>query len=389
MYADAVGGVFNHALELARALTSRGVRIALATDGARLTADQRQAVDEVPGIIHHEAAWRLEWMEDPWLDIARAGEWLLALERRERPDVVHLNAFAHGALPFRAPRIVVGHSCVLSWFEAVKRTDAPRQWDRYRLAAREGLRAADAVAAPSEDMARALVRHHGPIPRPAVIPNGRDPERFPPGPKEPLVLGAGRIWDEAKNMAALLRIAPSLEWPVVIAGDATAPAHVPVPVPAPVPGNDPDPDPDPGFESLPFQAQVSALPPPGPASLLGRLPEPQLARWLARAAIFVHPSRYEPFGLAVLEAALAGCALVLGDIDSLRENWDGAAVFAPPGDDGALAADIRALSADPARRDLLAAEARRRALRLGPERMAEGYLALYRAAGAARGGARR
>ncbi len=32
------------------------------------------------------------------------------------------------------------------------------------------------------------------------------------------------------------------------------------------------------------------------------------------------PARYEPFGLSVLEAALSGCALVLGDIPSLRES---------------------------------------------------------------------
>ena len=36
---------------------------------------------------------------------------------------------------------------------------------------------------------------------------------------------------------------------------------------------------------------------------------------------------YEPFGLAVLEAAQAGCALVLSDIPTFRELWDGAALF--------------------------------------------------------------
>ena len=35
------------------------------------------------------------------------------LERRLRPDVVHLNGYTHGALPWRAPVLVVGHSCVL------------------------------------------------------------------------------------------------------------------------------------------------------------------------------------------------------------------------------------------------------------------------------------
>uniref|UniRef100_UPI001F5990B0 glycosyltransferase n=1 Tax=Anaeromyxobacter oryzisoli TaxID=2925408 RepID=UPI001F5990B0 len=268
LHADAVGGVFTYAVELARALAARGVEVVLATEGARLADDQRAALRAVPGLVHAEGEFRLEWMRDPWDDVARAGAWLLALERRTRPDVVHLNAFSHGALPFRAPRLVVGHSCVLSWFEAVKGTAAPPEWDRYRRAVRAGLRAADAVAAPSRAMAAALVRHHGPIPAPLVIPNGRDPGRFPPGEKEPLVLGAGRLWDEAKNAAALAAVASELPWPVAIAGADRLEA-------APAAARDRAP---------------SALP-PARATLLGRLAEPALAGWLGRAAIFAHPAR--------------------------------------------------------------------------------------------------
>jgi glycosyltransferase involved in cell wall biosynthesis len=126
------------------------------------------------------------------------------------------------------------------------------------------------------------------------------------------------------------------------------------------------------------------------ATFLGHLPEADLARWLASSAIFAHPARYEPFGLAVLEAALSGCALVLGDVPSLRETWDGAAEFAPPSDDAAIADRIRALAGDPARRRALAQAARDRALRHGPARMAEAHLAAYRAllARPARAGAR-
>lgn len=364
LHADAVGGVFTYALELAGALLRRGVRVVLATEGASLGPDQRAALAGLPGLVHREAVYRLEWMEDPWADVARAGQWLLALERRERPDVVHLSSFAHGALPFRAPRLVVGHSCVLSWFEAVRSAPAPACWDRYRSAAGSGLRAADGLAAPTEAMARALVRHHGPIPRPTVIPNGRDPARFPPADKLPLVLGAGRLWDEGKNAASLVRIAPRLPWPVAVAGAV------------------PDPPPE-GARLHPGAAGPEPLRGGGPAHLLGWLPEPALARWLGRAAVFAHPARYEPFGLAVLEAALAGCALVLGDIESLRELWDGAALFVPPEDDGAVAGALRCLATDARGRQVYAAAARARALRLGPARMADGYLALYRTLGVA------
>jgi glycogen(starch) synthase len=348
LVADAVGGVFTYAVELSRALAARGVAVVLATEGARLAADQRRALESIPGLVHEESAFRLEWMDEPWEDVRLAGGWLLALEARERPDVVHLDSYAHGALPFRAPKLVVGHSCVLSWYEAVRGTAAPASWTRYRLAAGAGLRAADAIAAPSAWMAAELVRHQGPIAPPVVIPNGRDPARFRPGAKEELVLAAGRLWDEAKNAAAVVRVAPSLPWQVWVAGEWSAPDAAGVP------------------------------PAAAAASLLGRLPEEALASWYARAAIFAHPARYEPFGLAVLEAALSGCALVLGDIPSLRETWDGAAEFVSPRSDDELAEAIRALAAQPARRRTLGEAARQRALAFTPARMAEGYLALYR-----------
>lgn len=363
LHADAVGGVLSHAVELAAALAARGARVVLATEGGPVPLEVRARLAAIPGLVHAAATFRLEWMEEPWDDVARAGEWLLALERREAPDVVHLNGFSHGALPFRAPKLVVGHSCVLSWFEAVRGAPAPAAWDRYRRAVRAGLLGADAVAAPSAAMAAALVRHHGPLPAPAVVPNGRDAARFPPGEKAPLVLGAGRLWDEAKGAAALAAAAPELPWPVAIAGEARAPGA----------GDGPP---------------AAAPPVRGAPLLLGPLPERELARWLGRAAIFAHPARYEPFGLAVLEAALAGCALVLGDLESLRENWAGAATLVPPGDAAALAAALRALAGDGDRRRALAARARARALELTPARMADGYLALYGTLASAGEGAR-
>lgn len=366
--ADAVGGVFTYAFELAAALLRAGAEVVLATEGAPLAPDQRAAVAGIPGLVHHGTAHRLEWMPEPWDDVAAAGRWLLALEGRERPDVVHLDAYAHGALPFEAPKVVVGHSCVLSWFEAVRGVPAPeREWRRYREAVTAGLRGADAVVAPTAAMLRALRRHYGPLPPARVIPNGRDPERFRPGPKERVILAAGRVWDEAKDAAAVARVAPRVPWPVLIAGEREEPgrgAGARGGAASSASGED---GPPPG-----------ARPVPGAPAFLGRLPAPALAAWLARAAIFAHPARYEPFGLAVLEAALSGCALVLGDVASLRENWDGAAVFTPPGDDDALAARLAALARNEGLRAVLSARARARALALGPDRMAAAYLDLYR-----------
>jgi glycosyltransferase involved in cell wall biosynthesis len=107
---------------------------------------------------------------------------------------------------------------------------------------------------------------------------------------------------------------------------------------------------------------------------------------MARAAVYALPARYEPFGLSALEAGLAGCALVLGDVPSLREVWGDAALFVAPGSAAQLACVLRTLDADPEYRRAYATRARARALTYTPERMAQGYLDAY-AAAAARTGA--
>jgi glycosyltransferase involved in cell wall biosynthesis len=99
---------------------------------------------------------------------------------------------------------------------------------------------------------------------------------------------------------------------------------------------------------------------------------------LATAAIFAEPARYEPFGLAALEAARAGCALVLGDIASLREVWGSAAVYVSPDDDDELERALRVLIHHPRLRADYAERARRRARLYSRERMGDGYLQAYR-----------
>jgi glycogen(starch) synthase len=317
MTADTVGGVFTYAQDLAGALDED---VVLATFGPRRGSDAHRDL-------------KLEWMDDPWDDLAEAERWLLEVEERERPDVVHLNGYAHGAAPFDAPTLVAGHSCVLSWWRAVKGGDPPPEWDRYRDVVRRGLRAADAVVAPTAFMLSELAALYGPLPRIArVVHNGSAAPRAR-RPKERFVLAAGRFWDEAKNLHALDAAARGLGVPVLLAGDAggSTPRH---------------------------------------AYALGPLTPGQLTAVRARAAVFAAPARYEPFGLAILEAARAGCSLVLGDIPSLRELWDGAARFVDPADPDALRAALaEALDAP--------LPAVRHAQRYSLQVMAERYRALY------------
>ncbi|HYC46000.1 MAG TPA: glycosyltransferase family 4 protein [Burkholderiales bacterium] len=358
MTTDTVGGVWHHALELARALIVRGSDVALATMGGPLNATQRAQVAGIEGLPVYDSSFRLEWMDEPWDDITRAGEWLLRLEEYLCPQVVHLNQFAFGSLPFAAPRLVVAHSCVCSWWRAVHGRAAPREWRRYRDAVEQGLDGADIVAAPTRAMLETLRENYGYAGPGLAIPNGRSAADYAAAAKEPVILAAGRLWDAAKNLAALEAVAPRLRWPVVVAGSQVHP--------------------DGGVR----QAR-------GVLSL-GELAPHALARHYARASIYALPARYEPFGLTALEAALAGCALVLGDIPTLREVWCEAALYVPPDDHPALKEALSRLIADASLRTTLARAARRRALEYTPERMARGYERVYAAlagdAGYARAG---
>jgi glycogen synthase len=342
---DTAGGVWTYTMELARALLAEGVDPVVATLGPAPSPDQRTEAAAL-GLSLHSRTCRLPWMEEPWADLEAAGGWLVELAAGERAEVVHLSEAVLAPLHWPAPTLVVGHSCVLSWWEAVLGEAAPADWDRYRDAMRRGFAAADAVVAPSRSMRQALRRHYG-VREAQVIPNGRSAEEFPPGTKQPFVLTATRLWDPAKNVATLDATAAGLAWPVHAAGDPTPPGG--------------------GEEACCRNLR-----------LLGRLGSAELAAWLGRAAVFALPARYEPFGLSALEAALAGCALVLGDVDSLRERWDGAAIFVAPDDAEMLRSAISALIDDPPLRQLLAMRARRRALLLSPRRMALSYLDTYR-----------
>lgn len=361
MTADAVGGVWTYSLDLARALGARGHRVVLATMGPRPSEAQRAQARAIDGLTLAESDFKLEWMDDPWRDVTAAGDWLLALEREHEPDVVHLNGYAHGVLRWRAPHLVVAHSCVYGWWNAVHGTDPPAEpWARYRAHVAEGLRGARLVVAPTRAMLETLSRHYGAFPAPGiVVPNGRDGGGLrPASQKEPLVVGLGRLWDESKGVGTLDAAAARLPWPVLVAGETRHPE-----------GGD--------------------IPPFRHARPLGRLPDADLASLLGRASVFALPARYEPFGLAAVEAALSGCALVLSDLATLREVWGEAALYAPPGDAAALHGALRALIEDEPRRRRLAAAARARALALTPRRMADGYARAYErlilSAGRARG----
>ncbi|HLI85134.1 MAG TPA: glycosyltransferase family 4 protein [Bryobacteraceae bacterium] len=342
---DAVGGVWTFTLELARGLKEKGVQVGLASMGGAPGPGRKNAVEGL-GVELYPSAFKLEWMPEPWEDVRQASAWLLDLAARFQPDVVHLNQYSFGHLPFSAPVLITGHSCVLSWWRAVHGCDAPAEWSRYRYHVARGLHAAALVAAPSHTMLAALETHYGPFPRTQVIPNGRDLPAAQRVTKQPFVFAAGRFWDIAKNLQDLERIASQLPWPVYVAGDLDHPD---------------------GTRRASSTCRV-----------LGKLSPRQVAWWMERASIYALPARYEPFGLSLVEAALNGCALVLGDIPSLREIWGDAAVFVPPGDTEALREAVTGLIRVPEDRIEMARRARMHAHNFNASRMTDAYLAAYR-----------
>jgi glycosyltransferase involved in cell wall biosynthesis len=373
MTTDTIGGVWTYSLELARVLCEQDVEIAVATMGAPLSAEQWREAECIPNLGIFESTYKLEWMHEPWDDLREAGEWLLELERSLRPDIIHLNNYAHGALPFGAPKLIVAHSDVLSWWRAVKGEEAPESWDAYRDVVLTGLRSADLVVAPSTCALTDVIHHYGPLRKTEVVPNGREIS-FHHVSKEPFIFSSGRLWDEAKNISTLTDIANELTWPVRVAGDTDEPGAGTGRRTARAAETAADSD---VSQSENDWHARSGGPYLENVRLLGRLNALQMAQQFERASIYCLPACYEPFGLSALEAALAGCALVLGDIPSQREIWRDAAVFVAPTDAEALGTALQQLIADAPRRRELAERAHQRAMEFTTLRMASSYLALY------------
>ncbi|WP_239017735.1 glycosyltransferase family 4 protein [Sphingomonas aracearum] len=354
MTADAVGGVWQYATDLARALAGEGVSVLLALLGPPLSADQRRTAEELRGVTLIETGLPLDWLCDGPAPVLAAGARIAELARAEGVDLLHLNSPAlAAAAPSGLPTVAVAHGCVSTWWQAARPGQplAP-EFTWHAALMREGLHAADVVAAPTMAYARTVRRQYGLRRTPAAVHNGRLPlvatEVMPTE-----VFTAGRLWDAVKRTALLDGVAALLPVPFDAAGTLTAP-H--------------------GETVAPLHLRAS-----------GAVSETVLAAHLAARPVFVSAAGFEPFGLAVLEAAAAGCPLVLSDIAGFRELWDGAAVFVAGDDPRRWADAIEAVRTDPAERHRLSAAAVERAVRYTPAAMADATLRLYAEALDARG----
>ena len=346
--ADAVGGVWQYSLDLARGFAARGMAPLLAVLGPPPSPSQRAAAGAITGLRLLVTGLPLDWTADCASDVRGAADALAALASREGVQSAHLHAPALAAAAWPVPVVAVAHSCVATWWRAVRGGPLPPDFRWRRDFSAEGLRAADAVIAATRSFADALLAEYGGALSIHVVHNGRADPDVAAQPRERAVLTAGRLWDAGKNVAVLDAAAGRLDAPVHAAGP------------------------------LAFAGERIAF---RHLHHLGVLNEDALRRRMAATAVFASPARYEPFGLAVLEAAQCGAGLVLSDIPSFRELWDGAARFVPADDADALAAALREALDRPAD---CAAWARARAARYRLEAMVQGTLAVHRAVGTKR-----
>jgi glycosyltransferase involved in cell wall biosynthesis len=206
---------------------------------------------------------------------------------------------------------------------------------------------------------------------PAVLPNPIDLAALPPpGPRDNVVLFAGRIVrDKGPDtfVAACAAALPHLpHWHADMIGADRFRAD----------------SPDTAFSRLTCAAAQRAG-----VRALGFRDRDVVLQAMARAAIVVVPSRWqEPFGLVALEALASGAALICADRGGLREVAGDAAVYVDPDDPAALAAAIRALADDPARRAVLAQAGRDRARQFDAPVIAARVAALRRDVLSAAGG---
>ncbi len=337
---DALGGVWTYSRDLATGLAQRGATVTLALLGP--VADDLELPSSVTVL---RTGLPLDWTAADPAALTEAGNLLAEIARGMAPDVIHLHApalLANG--DWQRPVVVMAHSCVGTWWRAVRGGALPADLAWRHAATGAGMLRADTVLAPSHAFAAELRAVHGDKLSIRMVHNGSDPlPEAVPAERKRAVLTAGRLWDEGKGMAALDSAAALIDAPVFAAGA--------------------------GFG--PNGASVTL----GHITMLGVLDGAALRARMAATRVFASASRYEPFGLAVLEAAQAGMTLVLADIASFRELWNGCAIFADPRDPaGFAAAMLTALG----KSDELGERARQRAQRYSASAMVDATLAAHR-----------
>jgi glycosyltransferase involved in cell wall biosynthesis len=257
-------------------------------------------------------------------------------------------AFARALVYAKAHRVPI-----LSWVESTAR-DQRSGRAPLELAKRAFVRGYDGFFVPGR-ASFDYVRSFGVAgDRIAIAPNAVDASIFE-GPHEPSdgivrFLYVGRL-DREKGLDVLLRAFAQVPGELVLVGSGPAEAEL--------------------------RASAGER-----VRFTGALPRAEVAAWYRRADAFVLPSRSEPWGMVLNEAAAAGLPLVATEgVGAARELVeDGVNGFrVPVGDERALTEALRWLAEDAAFRAAAGTRSRDLVARLTPEAWAEGVAGLARA----------
>ena len=302
-----IGGSERHLLTLLPALRERGVDVSF------LGLDDPS---RAPDPFYEALAVPYERLKAP-RDLDPALAWRVRRAAR-RADLVHthlVHADVYGA--FGARRLV-----------STKHNDDPFRTGAFRFVERALARRATRIIAITESLARFQVERVGlPAAKVEVIHYGLDdlPQAWGENPPDPLS-------PDARLVLCICRLEPQKGVDVAIRALREIPgAQLVVLGEGPQRGE---------LEQLARELDV-------PVYLPGRVPD--VAAWLRRADLLVHPVRWEGFGLALLEAMLASLPVVATKVSSIPEIVvDGeTGLLIPPDDPGALAAAVNRLLADP------------------------------------------
>jgi glycosyltransferase involved in cell wall biosynthesis len=329
-----IGGSERHLLTLLPALAERGYEVVfVGLDDPAWDASDFYSALTVPAV-------RL-----------RAGVAVPArLPRTLRADVVHTHLvhadlFGGLAATLRGARLV-----------STKHNDDPFRLGAFRYVERGLARLADRIVTITDSLRRFTVEQVGVPPgKVETIHYGLDDLPEPWGENPPdsvpadarILLSTSRLVEQ-KGIDVAVRSLPSLPDDTVLVVLGEGPARPPL-------------------ERLARELGVERR-----VFLPGRVPD--VAAWLTRASAYVHPARWEGFGLGVLEAMLAGLPVVASRVSSLPELVGEAGLLVAPDDPRALASALGQALERPA----LGAAARERArTEFSVARMADRTAALY------------
>lgn len=283
------------------------------------------------------------------------------LAERFAPDLVHAHfASSYGLAGARVGR----HPLVVSvWGSDVFRF--PRTSWLHRRWLTRVLATADGILATSRASAEALRAYTKKDV--TVLPFGVDVDRFAPRslgrePKDVLTVGAVKHLERDYGIDVLIRAFARLHRDregtlrLVVAGE--------------------------GSERKRCRALVTSLGLDGVVELVGRIEHASVPDFLARCDVIANPSRFESFGVSVLEAGAAGLPVVATRVGGLPEivEHEKTGLLVPSDDEVALAGALARLLDDEELRNRLGAEARKRiASRYDFGRLAREAASYYRA----------